>query len=337
MNPRTLRVLEYPKILDRLAGYCAFSAGAALAKSLLPSDDLVTVREWLAQTAEAHELLSQKDDVSFGGVHDLRPLLDRAERRMVLMPPDLLEIKHTLLRARQLRNLLTRLEQSFPHLAAIAANIEPCDHIAAEIGRCINDRGDVVDAASPALGRLRSELRVAQERLLSTLERIVHSSEIKPYLQEALVTQRQGRYVIPVRAEYKGSIDGIVHDQSASGATLFIEPLRVVQQNSSARVGVGGRKGSAPHPERVERGSRRRVGLPAPQHADSGGTRFHLRQGPLRLCPRRDHAGSRGVPAAQAHPTPQRGRRRGVAPSRFDHQPAPRPSPAAGPAERRAD
>ena len=121
MNPRTLRVLEYPKILERLASYCAFSGGAALASSLLPSDDLVTVREWLAQTSEAHELLSQKDDVSFGGVHDLRPLLDRAERRMVLMPPDLLEIKHTLLRARQLRNLLTRLEQSFPHLAAIAA------------------------------------------------------------------------------------------------------------------------------------------------------------------------------------------------------------------------
>jgi DNA mismatch repair protein MutS2 len=85
------------------------------------------------------------------------------------------------------------------------------------------------------LGRIRSELRIAQERLLSTLERIVHSSEIKPYLQEALVTQRQGRYVIPVRAEYKGSIDGIVHDQSASGATLFIEPLRVVQQNNAVR------------------------------------------------------------------------------------------------------
>jgi DNA mismatch repair protein MutS2 len=85
------------------------------------------------------------------------------------------------------------------------------------------------------LGRIRSELRVAQERLLSTLDRLVHSTDIKPYLQDALVTQRQGRYVIPVRAEYKGSIDGIVHDQSASGATLFIEPLKVVQQNNAVR------------------------------------------------------------------------------------------------------
>src|SRR5215208_2799867 len=110
MNPRALRVLEYQKILERLAAHCAFSGGAEIATSLLPSDDLQTVQEWLAQTYEAYQLLGQKDDVSFGGVHDLRPLLDRAERRVVLLPPDLLEIKHTLVRARQLRNLLTKLE-----------------------------------------------------------------------------------------------------------------------------------------------------------------------------------------------------------------------------------
>ncbi|MFN3979694.1 MAG: endonuclease MutS2 [Caldilinea sp.] len=235
MNPRTLRVLEYPKILERLAQYCAFSGGAELAASLLPSDDLLTVQEWLAQTYEAYQLLGQKDDISFGGVSDLRPLLDRAERRSVLLPPDLLEVKFTLQRARQLRNLLTRLEHSFPHLAEMAANIQPCDHVVEQISRCISDRGDVLDSASPELGRIRSELRVAQERLLSTLDRIVHSNDIKPYLQEALVTQRQGRYVIPVRAEYKGNIDGIIHDQSASGATLFIEPLKVVQQNNALR------------------------------------------------------------------------------------------------------
>jgi len=235
MNPRTLRVLEYPKILERLAQYCAFSGGAELAAALLPSDDLVTVQAWLIQTYEAYQLLQQKDDINFGGVSDLRPLLDRAERRSVLFPPDLLEIKFTLLRARQLRNLLTRLEHTFPHLAEMATNIQPCDHVVEQISRCISDRGDVLDSASPELGRIRSELRVAQERLLSTLDRLVHSGDVKPYLQEALVTQRQGRYVIPVRAEYKGNIDGIIHDQSASGATLFIEPLKVVQQNNAVR------------------------------------------------------------------------------------------------------
>ncbi|MFN8468146.1 MAG: endonuclease MutS2 [Caldilineaceae bacterium] len=235
MNPRALRVLEYHKILERLAAHCAFSGGAEIATSLLPSDDLHTVQEWLAQTYEAYQLLGQKDDVSFGGVHDLRPLLDRAERRMVLLPPDLLEIKHTLVRARVLRNLLTKLEAAFPHLAAMAVNIEPCDHVVDEIGRCISERGDVLDNASSDLARIRSELRVAQDRLLTTLDRIVHSTDIKPYLQDALVTQRQGRYVIPVRADAKGFVDGIVHDQSASGATLFIEPLKVVQQNNAVR------------------------------------------------------------------------------------------------------
>lgn len=235
MNPRTLRVLEYQKILDQVAAACAFSGGMELAYALLPSDDLHTVQEWLAQTAEAYRLLDQKTDISFGGVHDVRPQLDRAERGAMLLAQELLEVRNTLLRARTLQTTLTKLEHSFPRLAEIAANIEPCSHVIAEIGRCINDRGEVVDGASDTLTRVRQELRVAQDRLLSTLDRLIHSAEIRPYLQDALVTQRQGRYVIPVRAEYKGNIDGIVHDQSASGATLFIEPLKVVQQNNAVR------------------------------------------------------------------------------------------------------
>lgn len=235
MNPHTLRVLEYEKILNRLAEHCAFSGGADLAYALLPSDDLTTVRTWLAQTAEAHKLLEQKSDISFGGVKDLSVQLEKAERGALIFAPEFLEIKHTLQRARSLRNTLMRLENSFPLLAEMAQNIEPCDNVVAEISRCINERGEVVDGASDALARIRSELRVAQDRLLTTLDRLVQSSEVKPYLQDALVTQRQGRYVIPVRAEYKGNIDGIVHDQSASGATLFIEPLKVVQQNNAVR------------------------------------------------------------------------------------------------------
>jgi DNA mismatch repair protein MutS2 len=235
MNPRTLRVLEYEKILARVAEFCAFSGGEELALALLPSDDLLTVQEWLAQTSEAYKLLDQKTDISFGGVHDVRPLLDRAERRAMLLAQELLDTRNTLLRSRTLQNTLTKLEASFPRLAEIAANIEPCSHVIAEIGRCINERAEVVDGASETLSRVRSELRVAQERLLSTLDRIIHSGDFRPYLQDALVTQRQGRYVIPVRAEHKGQVAGIVHDQSASGATLFIEPLRVVQQNNAVR------------------------------------------------------------------------------------------------------
>ena len=235
MNPRTLRVLEYTKVLERVAAYCSFSGGEELARALLPSDDLETVRDRLAETAEASRLLEQRTEVSFGGVRDVRPFLEKAERGAMLFAQDLLEIRGTLMRARTLQNMFLRLEQSFPRLAGIAVNIQPCSHIIDEIGRCINDRAEVADGASDALGRVRQELRVAQERLLSTLDRIVHSADIKPHLQEALVTQRQGRYVIPIRADAKGQVDGIIHDQSASGATLFVEPLKVVQQNNAVR------------------------------------------------------------------------------------------------------
>jgi DNA mismatch repair protein MutS2 len=222
MNPRTLRVLEYGKILEKVANFCAFSGGADLARALLPSDDLPTIQQRLTETDEAFRLRFAAE-------------IQTLQRGSVLFAPDLLEVKSTLLRARSLRNLLLRLENAYPALAQIAQNIEACEHVVAEIGRCINDRGEVVDGASSALAAIRQELRTAQDRLLATLERLVHSAEVKPYLQEALVTQRQGRYVIPVRQEYKGHIDGIVHDQSSSGATLFIEPIRVVQQNNAVR------------------------------------------------------------------------------------------------------
>ncbi len=235
MHPRTLAVLEYGKILERLANRCAFSGGQERARALLPSDDLPTVHTWLAQTSEAVRLLEQKSDIHFGGVRDVRPYADKATRSAMLLAPELLEVRQTLLRARALRTLLTRIESGFPHLSELGAAIEPCDELTAQIGRCISDRGDVLDSASDALQRIRAELRAAQDRLLTTLERLVYSADIKPYLQDSIVTQRGGRYVIPVRADAKGSVEGIVHDQSASGATLFVEPLKVVQQNNAVR------------------------------------------------------------------------------------------------------
>lgn len=235
MNPHTIRVLEYDKILKELATFCAFAGGEELATSLLPSDDLRTVTEWLEQTAEAYRLLEQKTDIYFGGVHDVRHLVAKAERGSILVPTELVEVRSTLMRAHILRNTLTRLKRQFPRLADIAFVIEPCEHVIGEISRCINERAEVVDGASAHLRQVRAQLRVAQDRLLSTLDRLVQSSDITSYLQEEIVTQRQGRYVIPVRAEHKGRVQGIVHDQSASGATFFIEPLKVVEQNNALR------------------------------------------------------------------------------------------------------
>ncbi len=235
MNPKSLQTLEFPKILERLAGYTDFSAGRELALSLTPTGDLREAQERLRETAEARALLASRGTLSVGGARDVRPLLPRARRGEVLSPSELLDVRATLQAGRTLRATMGRMGSQYPRLAEIAARIEPCQHLIAEIGRCLNERGEVLDSASEALARIRRELREAHDRLLATLERLVTNPSHLPYLQEPIVTQRGGRYVIPLKAEHKGRIPGLVHDQSASGATLFIEPLATVELNNAWR------------------------------------------------------------------------------------------------------
>ncbi len=234
-NSKYLEILELPKILERLAEHTSFSAGRKLALGLQPSSDLDEVSRRQGETSEARALLDDRADVSLGGARDVRPLVDRAEHSAILMPSELLDVHGTLVSGRTLRRAITRLRNQFPLLASAAGRIEECPNVVAEIARCINDRAEVVDGASQNLARIRRELREAHQRLLSKLERIVSSASNVTFLQEAFVTQRGGRYVIPLKADFKGRIPGIVHDQSASGATVFIEPLSTVQLNNRWR------------------------------------------------------------------------------------------------------
>jgi DNA mismatch repair protein MutS2 len=227
--------LELPAILHRLAEHASFSAGKERARSLVPSADLDEVRYRQQETTEARKLLEVKPDLRLGGVHDLRPFIDTALRGARLLPHDLLDIRDTLDSTRRLKRSLLRLQESFPTIASIARRFEPCPELIAEIERCIGDHGDVLDRASSTLARTRSELKVAYERLMDRLNRIVANSNNARYLQEAYVTQRDGRYVIPVKSDFKTRIPGLVHDQSASGATLFIEPIATVALNNRWR------------------------------------------------------------------------------------------------------
>ena len=235
MDSRTLRVLEFDKIRGRLAQYTSFSLGAERARALLPSDDIRLVAEWQAETAEARRIVNEKSDIYIGGVHDLRPLLEQALRGSPILPADLLDVRYTLVRGRTLQRTLGRLADQFPHVADVALRMAPPTSVIDEIGRCIDERGEVLESARETLARIRRELREAHSRLMERLQRIVSNTANAPYLQEAIVTQRQGRYVIPLRAEFKGRIPGLVHDQSGSGATLFIEPLAVVDLNNQWR------------------------------------------------------------------------------------------------------
>ena len=235
MNAKTLHVLEFDKILQRLAANTSFSAGRELVLETLPTNDISLARQWLAETTEARRLLSEHSDVHLGGVHDVRPLLPQAERGAVLLATELLDIRSTLLRARSIRNVLTRLETRFPNLADIGFRVEPVPKLADQIAQVINERGEVLDSASPKLARLRSEIKTVQGRLMERLNKLITTSTTAQYLQEPIVTQRQGRYVVPLKAEFKGRLRGLIHDQSASGATLFIEPYGVVELNNEWR------------------------------------------------------------------------------------------------------
>ena len=235
MDEKTLTILEFPKILERLASYASFSASMDLARAIRPTTVLEEAQLWQAQVNEARLLLSINADVSIGGAHDVRPLVDLAAHGGVLTPSELLNIRGTLISARILARTFERLGDQFPRLCAIAAGLPVPAGLVDVISRAISERGEVLDSASIKLGNIRSELKIAHDRLMSKLTRLVNDSATAPMLQESLITQRNGRYVLPLRAEFKGRMKSIVHDQSASGATLFVEPLVIVEMNNRWR------------------------------------------------------------------------------------------------------
>jgi DNA mismatch repair protein MutS2 len=235
IDQKTLHTLEFEKILERLAGYTAFGASADKARQLQPVNDLDEARRRQAETSEAVQLLVTHADLTIGGARDIREMVDLARHSGVLDPNDLLDVKYTLVAARTLRRTFERSTEQYPRLWFIAERLIPPNGLIDAISRAISDRGDILDTASDKLANIRRDLRIARERLLSKLQRMVSDPKNAPMLQEALITQRDGRYVLPLRSEFKGRIKSIVHDQSASGATLFVEPLAVVELNNQNR------------------------------------------------------------------------------------------------------
>jgi len=241
VDTKHLTTLEFPKVLARLATYASFSAGEKLARTLLPETDLREMRWRLRTTSEARALLEASPETTLGGARDVRPQVEAAQRGATLPPPELLDVRDTLVAARNLHRTLTRLESQFPRLAQLAGQIQSCPGVITEINRCLDDGGpsgwggNVRDNASPELARIRRETRIAYDRIQDKLQRIIGSARNAPFLQEQIITQREGRYVIPLKSDFKGRIKGVVHDLSASGATTFIEPLSVVELNNTWR------------------------------------------------------------------------------------------------------
>jgi DNA mismatch repair protein MutS2 len=234
MDTKTLNVLEYPKILERLAGFCDFSASMALARSLEPTDSYELAMARQAETTEARKLFSIQG-IGIGAAHDIRASADLAARNGVLDPQALLDVKSTLISCRDLKKTFEKRGDEYPRLTQIALALPDTFGLVDAITRILSDRGEVLDSASPKLADIRRKLRVAQDRLMSRLQKYVTDAKTVSMLQEPIITQRDGRYVIPLRAEFKGKLKSIVHDQSSSGATLFVEPLPVVEANNEIR------------------------------------------------------------------------------------------------------
>lgn len=230
MDEKSLQVLEYPKVLERLARHTVTPMGRERALALRPTASLRRAQARLAETAAARQVRETHPTLSLRGARDLRPALEAAQRGRTLSPQALLEVKDTLRVARTLHRALRQ-----GPLSHHAAALQPPEGLIEAISQVVDEEGRVPDDASPELARLRSAYRATHRHLLDRLERMTRDPKVAPMLQEPIVTQRAGRYVLPLKADFKGQLPGLVHDQSASGLTLFVEPLAVVEANNRLR------------------------------------------------------------------------------------------------------
>jgi DNA mismatch repair protein MutS2 len=231
----SLRVLEYARIIDRLAERTASALGAERARELLPSPVVAFVNERQQETAEARLLAAQHGVLPLGGIHDLRPSLIRAEVGQSLTPHDLLDVAATLVAASRLKTYLARYAASAPLLADHGRSLDEFPQLVGDIENSIGRGGDVLDSASPALAGIRARQRTVAARITERLTHILNSSTYKAMIQDPVIVLRDDRRCIPVRAEHRREFKGIVHDQSSSGATLFMEPMVVVELNNELR------------------------------------------------------------------------------------------------------
>ncbi|MGQ9779659.1 MAG: endonuclease MutS2 [Bacillota bacterium] len=235
MDEQTLRLLEFDKILALLAGETGSPLGRAEVEKLRPRTDRTWIAAALRLTGEARRIWEEKDPPSLDGLHDIGGEVARAGRGAVLGPEELLRVASTLAAGRRLRAFFLARRERCPGLAEIAERCSVFPELEAELARCLGPGGEIRDEASPELRRLRSLKRTLQNRVQERLEAVLRAEGSQRYLQETLVTIRNGRYVIPVKQEFQAMVPGLVHDRSASGATVFIEPMTVVELNNELR------------------------------------------------------------------------------------------------------
>ncbi len=232
MDARSIALLEFPTVRARLAEKTSFDPSRRLAEALVPSADEVIVGRGLDETDQARALLQERPGVGIGAAHDIDPAVGRAVRGGRLDPAQFLEIVETLDAAARLATSLA--EDRRVLLRDLGRRLHPLPALRSTLQRSFDPTGELLDTASPRLGGLRAAVRVTYDRLRRRLDSLV-GSELGSALQEPLITMRNGRYVVPIRADARSRVKGIVHDASGSGQTLFVEPLVVVELGNAWR------------------------------------------------------------------------------------------------------
>ena len=238
MDKKSLKVLEYNKIIDLLATKASSSLGLKYIEELTPSSEYEEVKDMLEETSEAQAILVKRGHVNLGGIQDVSDSVKRAEIGAVLDPGSLLKISGSLRAARNLKRSLDSGEEedfNYPRIQALSNALYVYRDIEDEIDNAIISEVEISDNASPTLRSIRRGILQKNQSIRSKLNSIISSTTYQKYLQDAIISVRGDRFVVPVKAEYRSQVAGIIHDQSSSGATLFIEPMSIVEMNNELR------------------------------------------------------------------------------------------------------
>ena len=237
MDEHTLRVLEFDQVRQVLSGYASSELGRKAAMALLPATHLAAAAGRQAETSQMRLLLSRNVQLPLAGVRDIEPAVRvAAGGASYLDGADLSAVNDTLAACGKLRRMLTGLSQEdYPNLVALGHGLGDFAEVVTEISRCIDERGAVADAASPQLASIRSRIATLRERLQDMLKRMLNSSDYDGVFNDQYICEREGRYVLPVSSTHRGRVDGIVHDRSSRGGTLFIEPAAAVPLGNELR------------------------------------------------------------------------------------------------------
>ncbi len=244
MDQKALKTLEFDKIIKLLENKAETYGGKERVSDLTPTDDIELIKQRQSETKDALSCMLRYGNLPLGGLKDIRAAVKRAFAGGVLSTRELLDVSSTLYATKKVKKYMDNenKKDSFEIIESLISTLENATSLESEINRCIISETEISDDASTSLRSIRREMKIANERIKEHLNNIIHSSANKTMLQESVITIRNGRYCVPVKQEYKNSFNGMVHDQSSTGATLFIEPMSVVNLNNRIKELEGSEK-----------------------------------------------------------------------------------------------